>query len=72
MPHDVVISKWSIAVKRNIPTSPLSGHAAFTSQLCHPMLLACHSRAALDCEVGAFYWTDVAPDIVNPGREEQG
>ena len=23
-------------------------------------------------EVGAFYWTDVAPDIVNPGREEQG
>ena len=24
------------------------------------------------CEVGAFYWTDMAPDIVNPGREEQG
>jgi hypothetical protein len=23
-------------------------------------------------EVGAFYWTAVAPDIVNPGREEQG
>jgi len=23
-------------------------------------------------EVGAFYWTDMAPDIVNPGREEQG
>lgn len=23
-------------------------------------------------EVGAFYWTDCAPDIVNPGREEQG
>ena len=23
-------------------------------------------------EVGAFYWTDLAPDIVNPGREEQG
>jgi hypothetical protein len=24
------------------------------------------------CEVDAFYWTDMAPDIVNPGREEQG
>jgi hypothetical protein len=23
-------------------------------------------------EVGAFYWTDMSPDIVNPGREEQG
>lgn len=23
-------------------------------------------------EVGAFYWTATAPDIVNPGREEQG
>ena len=23
-------------------------------------------------EVGAFYWTDLAPDIVNSGREEQG
>lgn len=22
-------------------------------------------------EVGAFYWTVSAPDIVNPGREEQ-
>ena len=24
------------------------------------------------CEVGAFYWTVPAPDIVNLGREEQG
>ena len=23
-------------------------------------------------EVGAFYWTDLTPDIVNSGREEQG
>jgi len=23
-------------------------------------------------EVGAFYWTALAPDIVNPGRVEQG
>jgi hypothetical protein len=23
-------------------------------------------------EVDGFYWTDSAPDIVNPGREEQG
>jgi len=23
-------------------------------------------------EVGAFYWTVLAPDIVNLGREEQG
>ena len=25
---------------------------------------------AVKCEVGAFYWTVLAPDIVNPGREE--
>jgi hypothetical protein len=25
-----------------------------------------------DSEVGAFYWTVLAPDIVNLGREEQG
>jgi len=24
------------------------------------------------CEVGAFYWTVLTPDIVNLGREEQG
>ncbi|MEY4807797.1 MAG: hypothetical protein RLZZ206_2186 [Cyanobacteriota bacterium] len=24
------------------------------------------------CEVGAFYWTALAPEIVNSGREEQG
>ena len=26
----------------------------------------------VDPEVGAFYWTVPAPDIVNSGREEQG
>jgi hypothetical protein len=26
----------------------------------------------LQREVVAFYWTVLAPDIVNPGREEQG
>ena len=26
----------------------------------------------LGAEVGAFYWTVLVPDIVNPGREEQG
>ena len=25
-----------------------------------------------DSEVDVFYWTVLAPDIVNPGREEQG
>ncbi|GEM_PF-1199512 len=24
------------------------------------------------CEVDGFYWTDLAPDIVNLGREGQG
>lgn len=32
--------------------------------------LIAHPGAEL--EVGAFYWTVPAPDIVNPGREEQG
>ena len=27
---------------------------------------------AASSEVGAFYWTALAPDIVNSGREEQG
>jgi hypothetical protein len=27
---------------------------------------------AAGSEVGAFYWTVPAPDIVNSGREEQG
>jgi hypothetical protein len=27
---------------------------------------------SLKFEVGAIYWTVLAPDIVNPGREEQG
>jgi len=30
------------------------------------------SVVAVRFEVGAFYWTVLAPDIVNPGREEQG
>ena len=29
-------------------------------------------RATAWCEVGAFYWTVLAPGIVNSGREEQG
>jgi len=29
-------------------------------------------RQSRKIEVGAFYWTDMAPYIVNPGREEQG
>jgi len=33
------------------------------------MVLEVH---VLQSEVGAFYWTVLAPDIVNPGREEQG
>jgi len=28
--------------------------------------------ACCQIEVGAFYWTVLAPDIVNLGREEQG
>jgi hypothetical protein len=35
-----------------------------------------HPRASVSAtaqiEVGAFYWTDLAPDIVNSEREEQG
>jgi hypothetical protein len=29
-------------------------------------------RQITQTEVGAFYWTVLAPDIVNSGREEQG
>jgi hypothetical protein len=38
--------------------------------LTEEMNQACYSWAT--AEVGAFYWTVPAPDIVNPGREEQG
>ena len=27
-------------------------------------------RASQKCEVGAFYWTALAPDFVNSGQEE--
>ena len=37
-----------------------------------PIDHALSARIGADPEVGAFYWTDMAPDIVNPGREEQG
>ena len=49
----------------------------------HPIQVSQWKRQLLDgaselftrgkkTEVGAFYWTVLAPDIVNPGREEQG
>ena len=31
-----------------------------------------YTTAIVNNEVDAFYWTVLAPDIVNPGREEQG
>lgn len=31
-----------------------------------------YPKAGSKGEVGAFYWTVPAPDIVNSGREEQG
>jgi hypothetical protein len=38
------------------------------------LLMLIMARLALGAatEVGAFYWTVPAPNIVNPGREEQG
>ena len=36
-----------------------------------PGVLA-YGTSSADAEVGAFYWTVPAPDIVNLGREEQG
>ena len=37
-----------------------------------PSIPADGNTLGLQVEVGAFYWTDLAPDIVNSGREEQG
>jgi hypothetical protein len=37
-----------------------------------PLLVLSDDVGSTSSEVGAFYWTDMAPDIVNPGREEQG
>ena len=54
---------------------------AFPKQLGTDMVLAAAATVVGDaeladgflwCEVGAFYWTVPAPDIVNPGRVEQG
>jgi hypothetical protein len=39
-------SGFESAAQRLSPTSPSSGQATITSQLRHPKLLACHSRAA--------------------------
>ena len=38
--------------RKRRPTSPSSGQAAISSQLRHPNLLACHSRAALAAQEG--------------------
>jgi hypothetical protein len=35
------------------------------------MFNSCTLAAVLTTEVGAVYWTDQAPDIVNFGRKEQ-
>jgi predicted nucleic acid-binding protein len=47
---------------------------AFTSEAAHwySELVSHRERLARPIEVGAFYWTVLAPDIVNSGREEQG
>lgn len=37
----------------------------------HCIPLNCLRELTLEPEVGAFYWTVLAPDIVNPEREEQ-
>jgi hypothetical protein len=39
---------------------------------CPPAQSVDDKQRTMNSEVGAFYWTDMAPDIVNPGREEQG
>ena len=36
-----------------------------------PLLAALAAAAFAPFEVGAFYWTGLVPDIVNPGREGQ-
>jgi hypothetical protein len=46
------------------PHFPRADSKCATSELARPV--------SMGCEVGAFYWTVLAPDIVNPGREEQG
>jgi hypothetical protein len=49
------------------------GRESFPSQLDVVAGLADLARQAkYKSEVGAFYWTVPAPNIVNPGREGQG
>jgi hypothetical protein len=52
----------------------LSGPAATVQprRLSDPVGCAAVADLARQLEVGAFYWTVPAPDIVNSGREEQG
>jgi putative transposase len=42
------------------------------SRVCLAIRVGQRCKAVDVIEVGAFYWTVLAPDIVNPGREEQG
>lgn len=41
-------------------------------EFAHEPLILPHGMSMGRSEVGTFYWTDATPDIVNPGREEQG
>jgi hypothetical protein len=41
-------------------------------QGCNDFKITLSKAIRLESEVDAFYWTVLAPDIVNPGREEQG
>ena len=43
-----------------------------TNPLCASHIGTVREIAEVVPEVVAFYWTVLAPDIVNPGREEQG
>jgi hypothetical protein len=64
--HCVAVDQWPD------PADPLRIDQGLLLQLARA---TGHLRAAWSYthfEVGAFYWTVLVPDIVNPGREEQG
>jgi hypothetical protein len=42
--------------QENLRTSHSSGQATTNPLLCHPILLACHSRAALYAHEDGFCW----------------
>jgi hypothetical protein len=65
-------SSPSLSAKRRTSNADCRSRWALLAKPALSVALTMGVLTAGQCEVDVFYWTVLAPDIVNPGREEQG